>query len=155
MALAKERQPIPPLDTPFTQKELKRVYGSIHPPADAGATWTVYTDGSVIRQDGRAMGAFGGTFTQGPATPADFQGRVLELPLSSTRMEAMAIIAVVAIAPPSTPLDIFTDSKAAIHMVERASAPIATRELFNSPDAFLWLHLRDMLQSRHAPVKVV
>jgi ribonuclease HI len=77
---------------------------------------------------------------------------VLELPLSSTRMEAMAIITAVAITPPRTPLAIFSDSRAAIHMVKRASAPIATRELFNSPDAFLWLHLRDMLQSRLAPV---
>ena len=47
------------------------------------------------------------------------------LPLSSTRMEAMAIIAAVVIAPLSPPLDIHTDSQSAKHMMHRAMAPTA------------------------------
>jgi len=67
-------------------------------------------------------------------------------------MEAMAIAAAIVITPPSTPLEIHTDSKTAIHMMHRVVAPIASRELYNSPDAFIWLHLRSWLQSRGAPV---
>ena len=37
-------------------------------------------------------------------------------------------------------------------MLRHVVAPIATRELHNSPDAFLWLHLRDWMQARQAPV---
>src|SRR3954470_17971060 len=98
------------------------------------------------------MGAFAGTFTQGPNPPMSFQGRVLELPLSSTRMEAMAIIAAIAIAPPTAALDIHTDSRAAIHMMQHVKAPVASRELYNSPDAFLWLHAREWMQLRDAPI---
>ena len=105
------------IDIPFTLAELKRVYGQNPPSTDTEATWVVYTDGSVIQQDGRAKGTFAGTFTQGPAIPTDFRGQALELPLSSTRMEAMAIIAEIAITPPSTPLDIHTDSLSAVHMM--------------------------------------
>ena len=149
------RPPRPPLCTPFTQPELVRAYARDHPPADADAKWVAYTDGSVVQRDGRAMGTFAATFTQGPDTPADLRGRVLELPLSSTRMEAMAIAAAIAITPPSVPLEINTDSQSAAHMMDRVSALVATRELANSPDAFLWLHLRSWLQSRTAPVTVV
>jgi RNase H len=67
-------------------------------------------------------------------------------------MEAMAIAAAIVITPPSTPLEIHTDSKTAIHMMHRVVAPIASRELYNSPDAFIWLHLRSWLQSRGASV---
>lgn len=146
----------PPLCTPFTQQELMRVYGCSQPPAgaDADATWVAYTDGSVIQQDGRAVGSFAATFTQGPGTPADIRGRVLELPLSSTRMEAMAIAAVVAVTPPSTPLHIYTDSGSALAMMLHVSAPVVTRQLTNSPDAFLWLHLRSWVLARSAPVTV-
>ena len=104
-------EPDAPFDTPFTQSELVRVYGQDCAATNPGATWVVYTDGSVIQRDGRDVGAFAGTFTQGPDTPIDFRGRVVELPLSSTRMEAMAIAAAVAITPPSTPLDIHTNSR--------------------------------------------
>ena len=34
--------------------------------------WVAYTDGSVVQQNGRTMGAFAGTFTQGPATLTEF-----------------------------------------------------------------------------------
>jgi len=70
-------------------------------------------------------------------------------------MEAMAITTAIAIAPPATPLEIHTDSQAATHMMAHVTAPTITRELTNSPDAFLWLHLRDWLQSRQAPVEMM
>ena len=148
-------QPEPPLCIPFTQPELMRAYGHDHPPTDADAKWVVHTDGSVVQRDGRAMGAFAATFTQGPDTPADLRGRVLELPLSSTRMEAMAIAAAIAITPPSVPLEIRTDSQSASHMMSHVSAPITTRELTNSPDAFLWLHFRNWVRAREAPVTTI
>jgi ribonuclease HI/exonuclease III len=148
-------EPTAPFYTPFTQAELERVYGQHCASTDPGTKWVVYTDGSVIQRDGQARGAFAGTFTQGPDTPIDFRGRVLELPLSSTRMEAMAIAAAVAITPPSTPLEILTDSLAAAHMMNHVAAPAPSRELNNSPDAFLWLHLRVWMQARSAPVTVV
>jgi len=131
--------------TPFTPPEIRRVYSQSRPNADPEARWVVYTDGSVIQQSGRAKGAFAGTFTQGPNPPMNFQGRVLELPLSSTRMEAMAIIAAIVIAPPTAALEIHTDSRAAIHMMQHVMAPVASRELYNSPDAFIWLHLREWM----------
>ena len=74
--------------------------------------------------------------------------------MGSTRMEAMAIAAAVAITPPSTPLDIHTDSKAALNMMCHVAAPAPSRELNNSPDAFLWLHIRQWVQSRSAPITV-
>jgi RNase H len=104
-------------DIPFDLTEIKRVYGQINTSADSGEKWVVYTDGSVVQQNGRATGAFAGTFTQGPDAPADFRGRVKELPTSPTRMEAMAIAVAVAITPPTAPLDIHTDSRSAIHMM--------------------------------------
>jgi exonuclease III/ribonuclease HI len=153
------RQPHPPLCIPFTQAELERVYGRGHGhlPADVGTGtgWVVYTDGSAVQRNGRTMGTFAGTFTSGRDTPADFRGRVLELPLSSTRMEIMAIMAAIAITPSSVPLEIRTDSQAAAHMMDHVTAPTATRELTNSPDAFLWLHLRSWMQPREAPVTTV
>jgi hypothetical protein len=132
-------------DTPFTPSELSRVYGQSCPNIDPEARWVVYTDESVIQRDGRARGAFAGTFTQGPDSPINFRGRVLELPLSSTRMEAMAIITAIIIAPPTAALEIHTDSEAAIHMMHHVMAPVASRELYNSSDAFPWLHLRDWM----------
>ena len=144
--------PLPP-DVPFTWSELRRVYGQRSHPSNA-EKWVVYTDGSVAQRGGRTMGAFAGTFTQGPDTPMDFAGRVVEHPLSSTRMEMMAIIAAIAITPPDAELEINTDSQAAAHMMTHAEAPTIPRELANSPDAFLWLHLRSWLQSRQAPVAV-
>jgi len=83
-------EPDSPPDAPFTLEEIRRAYGQSHPPTTPEAKWVACTDGSVIQSDGRAMGAFAGIFTQGPEPPIDFRGRVLELPLSSTRMEAMA-----------------------------------------------------------------
>ena len=148
-------EPNPPPDIPFTQAELTRAYGQDLPTADPATKWVAYTDGSVIQADERAKGSFAGTFTQGPGTPIDFRGRVLELPLSSTRMEAMAIAAAVAITPPSVPLEIHSDSQAAVHMMRHVAAPIASRELTNSPDAFLWLHLRSWMRHRDAPVTVL
>ena len=144
---------------PFTQAELESVYGQDRPPSVAGTgpastEWEVYTDGSVVQRNGRTMGSFAGTFTSGLGTPADFHGRVLELPLSSTRMEIMAIMTAIAITPPSVPLKVHTDSQAAANMMDHVKAPTATRELTNSPDAFLWLHLRSWMQSRSAPVTV-
>jgi ribonuclease HI len=100
-------------------------------------------------------GSFAGTFTQGPTTPIDFRGRALELPLSSTRMEAMAIAAAIAITPPSTSLTVHTDSQSAVHMMQHIKAPLASRELYRSPDAFFWLHLQAWLQFRDASVSVV
>jgi ribonuclease HI len=147
-------RPNPPFDIPFTQSELMRVYGQDLAATDPATEWVAYTDGSVIQVDGRARGSFAGTFTQGPDTPVDFSGRVLELPLSSTRMEAMAIAVAVAITPPSVPLKIYSDSLSAVHMMRHVAAPIATRELTNSPDAFLWLHLRSWMRPRDAPVTV-
>jgi len=149
----------PHLCIPFTQAELERVYGHDRPPSVAGTgppstEWEVYTDGSVVQRDGRTMGSFAGTFTSGLGTPADFRGRVLELPLSSTRMEIMAIMTAIAITPPSVSLKILTDSQAAASMMDHVKAPTVTRELTNSPDAFLWLHLRSRMQSRSAPVTV-
>ena len=113
----------PPPCIPFTQAELESVYGQGHPPDVAGTgpastEWEVYTDGSVAQRNGRTMGTFAGTFTSGLGTPADFQGRVLELPLSSTRMEIMAIMTAIAITPSSVPLKIHTDSQAAAHMMD-------------------------------------
>ena len=143
----------PPPDVPFTAEELNRAYSQSHPSTQQ-EKWVAYTDGSVVQRGGQTMGAFAGTFTQGPHTPMDFAGRVTELPLSSTRMEAMAIAAVVAITPPTIHLEIHTDSQAAAYMMERVAAPMISRELTNSPDAFLWLHLRSWLQSRQAPVTV-
>ena len=70
-------------------------------------------------------------------------------------MEIMAIMAATAITPSSVPLEIRTDSQAAAHMMDHVTAPTATRELTNSPDAFLWLHLRSWMQSREAPVTTV
>ena len=67
----------------------------------------------------------------------------------------MAIIAAITIAPPTAALEIHTDSRAAIHMMRHVMAPVASRELYNSPDAFLWLHLREWMQSRDAPVSVL
>jgi len=87
--------------------------------------------------------------------PINFWGRVTELPMSSTRMEAMAIATAVAITPPSVPLVIHTDSQSAMSMTRRAMAPVASRELYKSPDAFLWLHLRIWLQLRQAPTTVI
>ena len=49
---------------------------------------------------------------------------------------------------------LYTVSQAVVHMMERVAAPMISRELTNSPDAFLWLHLRSWLQSRQAPVTV-
>ena len=144
-----------PSAIPFTQAELVRVYGRDPPTADPETKWVAYTDGSVIQVEGRAKGSFAGTFTQGPNHPSDFRGRVLELPLSSTRMEAMAIAAAVAITPPSTPLEIYSDSQAAVYMMRHVAAPIVSCELTNSPDAFLWLHLRSWMQLRNAPVTVL
>jgi len=69
-------------------------------------------------------------------------------------MELMAIMTAIAITPPSVPLKIHTDSQAAANMMDHDKAPTATRELTNSPDAFLWLHLRNWMQSRSAPVTV-
>ena len=69
-------------------------------------------------------------------------------------MEAMAIAAAVAITPRSTPLDIHTDSMAALNMMCHVAAPAPSRELNNSPDAFLWLHIRQWMQSRSAPITV-
>jgi len=69
-------------------------------------------------------------------------------------MEAMAIAAAVVITRPSAPLEILTDSKAAVHMMDRVAAPTPSRKLNNSPDAFLWLHLRAWMQARSAPVTV-
>jgi hypothetical protein len=40
-------------------------------------------------------------------------------------------------------------------MMDHIMAPTITRELTNSPDALLWLHLRDWFQSRQAPVEVM
>ena len=57
--------------------------------------------------------------------------------MSSTRMEAMAIAAAVAIIPPSTPLDIHTDSMTAVYMMCHVAAPAPSCEPNNSPDAFL------------------
>ena len=135
-------------DAPFTQSELVWVDGQDCATTGPGATWMVYTDytdytdGSVIQRDGRGVGAFAGTFTQRPDTPIDFRGRVVEHPMSSTRMEAMAIT------PRSTPPEIHTDSMAAVQMMCHVAAPAPSRELNNSPDAFLWLHIRQWMQSR-------
>ena len=74
--------------------------------------------------------------------------------MSSTRMEAMAIITAVVITPPSAPLVIHTDSQSAMSMTRRAMAPVASRELYKSPDSFLWLHLRSWLRLRQAPTTV-
>ena len=133
-------EPDAPFDTPFTQSELVRVYGQDCATTDPGATWVVYTDytdGSVMQRSGRDVGALAGTFTRRPDTPIDFRGRVVELPMSSTRMEAMTIAAAVAVTPSSTPLDIHTDSMAALNMMCHVAAPAPSRELNNSPDAFL------------------
>jgi ribonuclease HI len=145
---------IPQHPIPFTLEQIRDTYCWTNSSAQNEEKWVAYTDGSVIQQDGKAMGSFAGTFVLGPDRPTDFQGRVLELPLSSTKMEAMAIIVAIAITPPSTPLDIYTDSEAARHMMHRVMAPIVTREVYNSPDAFIWLHLRDWLQSRDAVTTV-
>src|SRR4051794_40088157 len=90
--------------------------------------WVVYTDGSVVQQDGQTMGSFAGTFTQGPDMSIEFTGRAVERPLSSTKMEIMAIIAAIAITPHETELEIHTDSQAAVHMMKRVAAPTMTRE---------------------------
>lgn len=79
----------------------------------------------------------------------------MELPLSSTRMELTAITIAVVITPLSAPLDIHTDSQSAMHMMHHAMAPVASRELHKSPDAFLWLHLQSWLQLRQAPTTVI
>ena len=67
----------------------------------------------------------------------------------------MAIAAAIAITPPPAPLTIHTDSQSAVHMMQHVKAPLASRELYKSPVAFLWLHLRAWLQSPDAPVSVV
>jgi len=69
-------------------------------------------------------------------------------------MEIMAIIVAIILTPSTTPLKIYTDSQAAAHMMLRITTSTISRELINSPDAFLWLHLRSWLQSRQAPVSV-
>jgi len=79
----------------------------------------------------------------------------MELPLSSTRMELTAITIAVVITPLSAPPDIHTDSQSAMHMMHHAMAPVASRELHKSPDAFLWLHLQSWLQLRQAPTTVI
>jgi ribonuclease HI len=71
---------------------------------------------------------------------------------SSARMEAMATAVAVAIIPPTAPLDIHTDSRSAIYMMHQIMAPIAFRVVYNSPDAFLWLHLREWLNRWSAPI---
>jgi len=146
-------EPDPPPDVPFTLPELRRVYSQSH--SSTAEKWVAYTDGSVVHQDGLAMGSFAGMFTQGPDTRMEFRGRVVEQPMSSTRMEIMAILVVIAITPSATPLEVHTDSQAAAHMMLRVAAPTIPRELANSPDAFLWLHLRGWLQSRQAPVSAM
>src|SRR5262249_24405045 len=98
-------------EIPFTHEEIIRAYGQDCRDAGPEPGWVAYTDGSVIQRDGRTMGSFAGTFTQGPAVPISFQWRTTELPMSSTRMEAMAIITAVVITPPSAPLVIHTDSR--------------------------------------------
>jgi ribonuclease HI len=155
-ALEQSRSPLPQdHEIPFIPQEIIRAYGQNRPIIGPEPRWVVHTDGSVVQRDERTAGSFAGIFTQGPADPIEFRGRVLEHPLSSTRMEAMAIMAAVAITPPSAPLEIRADSQAAIHMVHRAMAPMASRELHKSPDAFLWLHFRGWLQSRSAPTTVI
>ena len=52
----------------------------------------------------------------------------------------MAIAAVVAITPPSVPLEIHSDSQSTVHMMRHVAASTVTRELTNEPDAFPWLH---------------
>jgi len=66
-------------------------------------------------------------------------------------MELTAITIAVVITPLSAPPDIHTDSQSAMHMMHHAMAPVASRELHKSPDAFLWLHLQSWLQLRQAP----
>ena len=120
-----------------------RVYGQHHSTNTSPTEWVAYTDGSVVHADGRAKGAFAGTFTQGPSTPVEFRGRILDGPLSSTRVEAMAIAVAMITAPPDAPLVIYTDSKAAVHMMQHVDAPGVTRALANSPDSFLWRYLQN------------
>jgi ribonuclease HI len=139
---------------PFTREEIRRMYGQHHS-TDSATEWVAYTDGSVIHADGRAKGAFAGVFTQGPSAPLEFRGRILEAPLSSTRVEAMAIAIAIIMAPPNTPLVIHTDSQAAAHMMQHVNAPGVTRELANSPDTFLWRYIRIWVQERDAPVTVL
>jgi ribonuclease HI/exonuclease III len=154
-AVGRSRSPEPHNhEIPFTLQEIIHAYGQDCRDAGPEPGWVVYTDGSVAQRGGRSTGSFAGTFTQGPAIPINFRGRVTELPLSSTRMETMAIITAVVITPPPTPLVIHTDSQAAMSMVRHAMAPVASRELYKSPDAFLWLHFRSWLQRRQAPTTV-
>jgi hypothetical protein len=119
------REPDPPLDVPLAWPEITRVHGQSHP--STGEKWVAYTDGSVVQRDGRTRGACAGTFTQGPSTPNEFTGRVVELPLSSTRMEIMGIIVAIATTPPGTSLEIHSDSRAAVHMMARVKALTITR----------------------------
>jgi ribonuclease HI len=148
------QQSNPSPDIPFTLTELRRVYGQNFPSTGSEERWVVYTDGSVIQRNGQDEGAFAGIFTQGPSTSIDFRGRVLELPLSPMKMEAMAIAVAIAITPPSTPLEIYTDSQSAIYRIYRLGTLIASRKLYKLPDAFFWLHLWDWIQSRDASVWV-
>ena len=63
--------PGPPPDVPFTMAEITRVYGQ-RPPSMEEKWVAYYTDGSVVQQNGRTMGVFAGTSTQGPATLTEF-----------------------------------------------------------------------------------
>ena len=140
---------------PFTREEVRRIYGQRHAAAtDPAAEWVAYTDGSVISADGRAKGSFAGTFTQGPSNPINFQGRTIEPPMSSMKVEAMAIAVAIIIAPSDAPLTIYSDSQAAVNMMKHIEAPTVTKELAKSPEAFLWLHIRRWTRDRVAPVTV-
>lgn len=87
-------EPDPP-DVPFTLSEIRRMYSQSD--SSTAEKWVAYTDGSVMHQHGLAMGSFAGMFTQGPDARMEFRGRVVEQPMSSTRMEIMAILVVIAI----------------------------------------------------------
>lgn len=135
----------------LTREKIKERYGVVRSEEEDDEV-EVYTDGSLQKcpEGGWRMG-FAAVFIKGGEVMREMAGWMKDGEKSSTLAEGLAMALAIAVAPPSTKLTLYSDSRAALAALtalQGTDVQSRTRCETRSPCAFLWRKLSSWIERR-------